>query len=300
MAESLPPIVVGVDGSTSCARAVDWAAAAAARRHLPLELLHAKVEAWSPGAGDPTAPQPLPPPGGSGEDVPACLADARHQVREGWPDVEVSTRIVPLGAPYALVTASADATMVVVGARGLSIAGRILLGSVSHHVAAHARCPAVVVKRSSGDPTLPVVVGIDETATSQDTLEVAVEEAVRRKVPLVAVHAWAELAVTGYGVWAPPPDVVSDLREYAERLVSTALEGWARRHLELEIHERAVRGHPVDVLLEEADHAQLLVVGAHGRGAFPGMLIGSVASGVVQHADCPVVVVPPRTGRPAP
>ena len=297
MTEARARVVVGVDGSAATAPALEWAAGEAARRNLPLELLHARVEELGATVGALAPARREQRVATATKDLVPCLEEARRRVEAGWPGLEVSVRVATLGAPYALVTASAGAAMVAVGARGRSLARRVLLGSVSHHVAAHARCPAVVVKRTAGDPQMPVVVGIDDTTTSHDTLEVAVEEALARGVPLVAVHAWVDPAISGYGIWAAPPDVEVELRRSAERLLTDTLEGWTRKHPDLEIHERLVRAHPVDVLLGAAEHCQLLVVGSHGLGAFPGMLIGSVASAVVQHADCPVVVVPARAGR---
>ena len=58
----------------------------------------------------------------------------------------------------------------------------------------------------------------------------------------------------------------------------------------------AIRGHldglarPAHQLLQQAEAAQLLVVGSRGRGGFEGMLLGSVSSEVVQSARMPVIV----------
>ena len=45
------------------------------------------------------------------------------------------------------------------------------------------------------------------------------------------------------------------------------------------------------MLIEESRQADLLVVGSRGHGAFTGMLTGSISVHVVNHAECPVVVV---------
>jgi nucleotide-binding universal stress UspA family protein len=53
-----------------------------------------------------------------------------------------------------------------------------------------------------------------------------------------------------------------------------------------------VEGHPAQVPLRAAGGAQLLVVGSRGHGTFAGIMLGSVSQHCVQHAPCPVVVVP--------
>ncbi len=54
-----------------------------------------------------------------------------------------------------------------------------------------------------------------------------------------------------------------------------------------------VHGHPAEVLLRAAEHADLLVIGSRGRGDLAGLVLGSVGHAVLHHAPCSVAVLPP-------
>lgn len=139
-------IVVGVDGSTESARALEWALAEAALRGGQVQVIgayHVPVVAADPMgmAGAYVAPEQVE------ADTRAVLEEVVAKARQasGHSDVEVVVS-VSLGAPRdLLVEASQGAELVVVGARGLGRLGQLVLGSVSQYVATHAGCPVVVV-----------------------------------------------------------------------------------------------------------------------------------------------------------
>ncbi|TAK68838.1 MAG: universal stress protein [Actinomycetota bacterium] len=138
-------VVVGVDGSAPSRAALGFGFAAASRRGWSLLALHA----WEIPAYDP-AVATLPP---ATLDA-AALADEELRLtaevlagwREQFPDVEVEQRLVQSSAAGAIVDASADAGLVVVGSRGRGGFLGLVLGSVSHSVLHHAKCPVAVVR----------------------------------------------------------------------------------------------------------------------------------------------------------
>ena len=88
----------------------------------------------------------------------------------------------------------------------------------------------------------------------------------------------------------PTPHIEKDTEEQLRQAVQQAVERVGRGTVD--IAAVTVEGHPVSVLLENAKTAELVVVGRRGRGGFPALLLGSVSTQVVNHAPCPVAVVP--------
>jgi nucleotide-binding universal stress UspA family protein len=281
------PIVVGTDGSTSAAAAIDWAAAAAHRRHAPLAIAHAVPPDWVALRSGVAA---VPPP--ASRERPAYVDDAVARVIEEWPGLDVTPLDLVGGAAGALITASREATMLVVGARGRTLVAEVLLGSVSRHVSAHAHCPVVVVHEIHDRQSWPVAVGVDGSAAAREALRLAATEASLRGVRLLAVHAWRDESYTGYGVYMAPVDITRELQQEAEQLIAAEVATIAEAFPDLEVIMRVDQAHPVTALVTASHESQLVVVGAHGRGFFPGMLQGSVTTGVVRGSQTPVMVAP--------
>jgi nucleotide-binding universal stress UspA family protein len=199
--------------------------------------------------------------------------------------------MVYAGVVPTLLDESRDAKMIVVGSRGPDAFGRHVLGSVSSGLLHHAQCPVAVVH----DPEqaeheirddAPVLVGIDGSPASEAATALAFDEAARRNVPLVALHAWSDVGVF--------PILGMDWRTYRDQgdeVLGERLAGWQERYPDVQVHRRMVCDVPARWLLDESTKAQLVVLGSHGRGGYPGVHLGSVSSAVTQSAHVPVIVV---------
>jgi nucleotide-binding universal stress UspA family protein len=140
------PVVVGVDGSTVSAKAVAFALEQAAHRGTSVVAIHAWWLEVVDGVVVTTPGSPEWQRAAERMELEAAETLAGH--RERYPDVDVSIRLVRSRAAEALVEASAEACLVVVGARGRGGFAGLLLGSVSRELLMHAQGPVAVVRRA--------------------------------------------------------------------------------------------------------------------------------------------------------
>ncbi len=282
-------ILVGVDESASSDAAICWATAEAAMRGMPLTLVHAippVVATWPMGPmhGNITEWQ-----SNNAQDVLEQAAKTVQSCAAATELPRVDTRVLREAIVPALVEASEDKQMIVVGRRGSGALDRLLLGSVSARLLHHARCPVAVIpseERSAPDRDAPVLLGIDGSPASEAATTLAFDEASRRGVDLVALHAWSDVAVF--------PILGMDWRKYeseGEEILGERLAGWQEQYPDVRVQRRLVCDRPARWLLRESRHVQLVVVGGRGRGGFAGMALGSVSSAVAQSAEVPVIVV---------
>ena len=282
-------ILVAVDGSPESDAAVRWAAGEAELHRLPVTLVHAVVPvvtSW--------------PVRSLQAEFNEWQEDNARQVLEqgqkilqsnlGAPALaSVGTEVLHDYAVPALVGASKDAQMIVVGSRGMGAFGRAVLGSVSGGVVRHARCPVAIVhaeEAQSPDNISPILLGIDGSPASEAATALAFDEASRRGVELVALHAWSDVGVF--------PVLGMHWQEYEDEgheILGERLAGWQEQYPDVVVRRRIVCDRPARWLIEESQQAQLVIVGSHGRGGFPGMLLGSVSTAVAEGAKAPVFVV---------
>jgi nucleotide-binding universal stress UspA family protein len=280
--------------------AVDWAARDAEMRNIPLRLVHiiAPIIAPIEPAGGPWPEVQVPPEYSKllEDEAKEMIDQCRRAVTEATSqaNLQVSSEVVFAPIVSTLVELSKQAEMVVVGCRGRGEVARSLLGSVSSGVVHHAHCPVAVIHDedpvAARRPQAPVLVGVDGSPTSELATAIAFDEASRRGVDLIALHAWSDMGPINFASvnWAPIE--WRNIKDEEEEVLAERLSGWQEQYPDVVVHKVVVCDRPTMRLLEKADNAQLLVVGSHGRGGFPGMVLGSVSTTVVNSAQIPVIV----------
>lgn len=279
-------ILVGVDGSVESDAAIRFATCEAVMRDAPLTLMYVvgPIPDWAAPSEQARIAQVWE------EDARNVIEQAR---KTAWASVGVSasldlrTEVIDSDVMSMLIGASTRAQMIVVGSRGMTALGRFVLGSVSSGLVRHAHCPVAVIHHDDrpADEKAPVLVGVDGSPASEGAIELAFDEASRRGVRLVALHAWSDVGIF--------PILGMDWQDYETRgaeLLAECLAGWQEQYPDVQVQRRLVCDKPAHWLIEESQHAQLVVVGSHGRGGFPGMLLGSVSSALAQSAKAPLII----------
>ena len=135
--------------------------------------------------------------GGAAEIIDEAV-DIVEEATCGIGHVQIENEMYYSATVPTLVDMSKGAEMIVVGSRGQGAVGS-LLGSVSSGLVQHAHCPVAVIHDE--DPLMrhpaqaPVLVGIDGSPASELATAIAFDEASRRHVDLVALHAWSDAGV---------------------------------------------------------------------------------------------------------
>lgn len=303
-------VLVGIDGSDQARHALDRAIEEARAQGLSVRLVGAYPVI---GVGDPGLEQRFTE--AVQKENAEHLAEAREQAERAG--VAVETVEAAGDAAKSIVERSGEAALVVMGKRGRGGALRGRLGSVSAAVAAHAKCPVIIVpeptegrgqhaggstdvalepdgpvKAGEVDFTGRVVVGLDALGTRNPALWKAVEYARSRGkvLSLVSVNG----ALSGTPTWFQDEfNQARYFREADEKLTGISRE-IAEEYPELTVEHHIFVGRPARILMHATDTADLVVVGSRGIGGFRGLLLGSVSQAVLENATGPVMVVPAR------
>lgn len=291
-------IVVGVDGSPASTIAVQWGANTAVKRQAPLHLVASYVMPQFLYAEGMAPPQDLF--DELEDETLAKINEAKAAAHELFPDLAITHEIREARPIDLLLKLSKEVGMIVLGSRGLGGLSGMVMGSVSSAVVSHAECPVVVVREDSkltdDNKYGPVVVGVDGSKVSQKAVALAFTEAAARGAELIAVHTWMDVQVqaslagltTAQAQW-------EEIEAEQYGLVDQELKPFTDQYPDVTVTKLITRDRPVRALVDAAAHAQLLVVGSHGRGGFRGMVLGSTSRALLQSAPCPMMVVRPES-----
>jgi len=246
-------VTVVDDGTSAGESAVDWAAAEARLRRVPLRVLGTTSE--------------------------TDLARTRHRLREHGAAAEFMTTTPRPDGPVevAMRCAAGDASLLVAPP------------TVDPDVLASAPCPVAVV--SSTAPGTAVYVGVAPW-TGTAVLTAAVDEAALRGVELVAVRAWTDPRVDLGVITRRMLRRWDAATERAGHDLESALSAYRIGYPGVPIRSLVVQDDPAALLPALSAEAGLFVVGRSERGLLARSLSGSPVAELVRAGRCPVLVVP--------
>ena len=206
------------------------------------------------------------------------------------PSIKVHAEAVPKTGVDALLQQSRTAAALILQRRNLSTLSRAFNSATSHTVAAQAGCPVIVVRHDQ--LAHGIVVGIGPHSGVR-ALQVGVLEAAVRKCPLTAVYVWdLPFSPTYGGRVDPDEEELADATRWADSFLASAVADVAKLHPELELHARTVRGVTEEGLLQECEHAELLIVERHRDAHLASIGLGALTRHLLDHAPCPVMITP--------
>ncbi|MEV4879950.1 universal stress protein [Streptomyces cyaneofuscatus] len=281
------PVLAAVDGSTHSRQALDWATREAVRRHLPLLIVH--VMPLTRNVDEETRRR----------EADELLAASVRRSELIAPALRPSV-LAPLDFPAAaLVSLGRDASMVVVGSRGLGGFRSLMIGSNSLATASMASCPVVIVQDGGSDEDdrpqdegahTDIVAGVAADESSEAVLEFAFATAASRPgARLRIVHGWTMFSsmLAGGPVFDRETAAGSAARSLAE-----VTSGWQERYPQVEVVREPVNGSASRTLVTASATAALTVIGRRKGGEALGLGLSPVAQTTVTHALGPVAVVP--------
>jgi nucleotide-binding universal stress UspA family protein len=287
------PVLVGIDGSAAGLEALSLGSALAVLLDAPL-VLGAVYGFESMTTGYPGPPWP------PREAALEWLEEAQKRLDDGIPWHSVSVEGSTIAHGLTQLADQERGEILVLGPRRRGAFGHLYAGSGVTRVVPGAPCAVAVVPHGwslrSSENQAAFGVGMTDAPESREALVLAARLAaapqarlrILTAVPAVSpAHPMFAATGTSYKTW------VRERREHAERSVREAATGIAGAEVEV------LGGDPVRCLVDASSELDLLVVGSRRYGPLRSVLIGSVSAPLVEHAHCPVLIVPRGVHEPA-
>jgi nucleotide-binding universal stress UspA family protein len=189
-----------------------------------------------------------------------------------------------------------NAQLIVIGPSAPSGLGRLRPRSVGERLLSETHLPVAVAPRGYARAVRSlsqITSAFDGSPESRRALEWAAHltTSAAGRLHVISVHAPIPIAGLGFAAQSVEPGLRRDLKR--EQAAAIAAIGGPAEALMRD-------GSPARVLVEASGEADLLVMGSRGHGPLPAALLGGVAHYVIPRAACPVVIHPPRAGKPLP
>ncbi|MGV9709227.1 universal stress protein [Gordonia sp. NPDC003424] len=136
----------------------------------------------------------------------------------------------------------------------------------------------------------PVTVGVDGSSVATAAVEWAAKAAMLHQTSLTIVSA-LEAVSPPMVEYAIPALYFTDLKTVSEKILDEATGTARAASPDVDIHSEVMLDSARSALIAKSADSSLLVVGASGFGRVAAAVVGSVASGVASHAQCPVVIL---------
>jgi nucleotide-binding universal stress UspA family protein len=273
-------IVAATDFSSDAGNAVRRAAMLASTQSAELELLHVVSQSALDGVREWVRT-----PAGVAERL---VDDARRVLEQSADSLgtPASARLAVGGVLHEILSSCASASMLVVGARGLSPVRDAILGTTAERLVGRCKQPLLIVRKPPRDPYRNVLVGIDLEPGSESALAAAARIAPGARI--IVVHAYDvpfEGALQRAGVSA------IEIDQHRAAAFHKALQ--AIRTLSANALPIVERGDPARLIIdhEESLGADLVVIGKRSRSALGEWIVGGTARHVLAHAGCDVLVL---------
>jgi nucleotide-binding universal stress UspA family protein len=229
------------------------------------------------------------------DDAKTTLAEATARAEalaDG--DLSVSSEVTQAGAVAAnIVRAARGGSLVVAQHRALSRVKRVVSGSVTLGVAAHADVPVVSVPEAWSPNTRRtgvVTAAVQDPVEAPDLLRAAFAEARDRNAELVVLHAW--WLASGYDVVAVDDAFREECKTRTRAELDPVLAPLTREFPEVKVTVEVRHAPPVEAVLDAAEASDLLVLGRRHHLLPLGSHLGPVVRAALDHATCPVLVTP--------
>lgn len=278
-------VVVGVDGSDGSQRALEWAIHKADNFGKVSTVTAFRMGPFGDGFGSSV---------GVGTQIDIYRDDAEFRLNKVLESVDPSLKdtavIMESAAGPALVHASEDASLLVVGCRGRSALMETLLGSVGSYCVKHSSVPVAVVTKDAPTrgPLGTIAVGVDGSDHAHHALRWALDH-VDPGGTVMAVGVYNPIAY-GMDGYVPAGAVLGDqTRACVEEAIGRVKDGipdGVTVDVDIRLGDARIE------LRRTGEESDLLVLGSRGHQGVGYLLLGSVTSSILHHPTCTTVVVP--------